>query len=394
MSEMNDRYRAQFTVRQRLMRVCIRTSFCIIGILSGHVLASVQPSVQSNVAAAPPSLFEMQQMVSAASTHASPWGGPRSGPAGAAGKTIAIICDDLRNGGILGVAEGIQEAAHVLKWSVKVFNASGTPSGRNKAASDALTSRPDGLVLVGTDAMVMQPWLASFAQRGIPIVGWHVSPKAGPVANSPVAMNVSTDPLEVARITAMAAVVAANGRAGVVIFTDSNFEIAKAKANTMVDVIRACKECALLEIRDIAISKSPELVPAITRELLARYGKRWTHALAINDIYFDYAVPELIKANQSNSRISLLSAGDGSASAFMRIRAKAFQIGTVAEPLNLHGWQLVDELNRRLMHQPVSGYVIPTHLVTPENVAFDGGSRFQYDPNNGYRNIYRRIWKQ
>jgi ribose transport system substrate-binding protein len=391
---MNDRYRIQRTVRQRLIGSWIRIGFCIFGALSGYALVLAQPSAQGDAATAPLSLSEMQQKVSAASAHAAPWDGPQSGPAGAAGKAVAIISDDLRNGGILGVAQGIQEAAKVLKWDIKVFDSQGTSSGRNKAASDALASRPDGLILVGADAKVMQPLLTPFAQRGIPIVGWHVSPRAGPVENSPVAMNVSTDPLEVARITAMAAVVAAKGRAGVVIFTDSNFEIAKAKANAMADVIRACKECTLLDIKDVAISQSAELMPAVTRKLLAQHDKRWTHALAINDIYFDYAVPELIKAGQLHSRISLLSAGDGSAAAFMRIQARAFQTGTVSEPLNLHGWQLVDELNRRLMHQPVSGYVMPVHLVTAENIAFDGGPRFQYDPDNGYRDIYRRIWKQ
>jgi len=368
--------------------------YCAIGFfsVSGAVLA--QTSAHGAAGLEQLSLSEMQDKVSAASTRALSWDGPRSGPPGATGKRIAIISEDLRNGGILGVAQGIQEAAKVLKWSVKVFDAGGTPSGRNKAASDALASRPDGLLLVGTDAREMQARLAPFARQGIPVVGWHVSHQAGPVANSPVAMNVSTDPLEVARITAMAAVVAAQGRAGVVIFTDSNYEIAMAKANAMADVIRACKECALLEIQDVAIAKNAELMPSVTRELLARHGKHWTHALAINDIYFDYAVPELIKAAQVGGRISLLSAGDGSAAAFMRIQARTFQTGTVAEPLNLHGWQLVDELNRRLMNQPVSGYVIPVHLVTSDNIAYDGGPRFQYDPDNGYRDIYRRIWKR
>ncbi|MDD5028469.1 MAG: substrate-binding domain-containing protein, partial [Rhodoferax sp.] len=319
--------------------------------------------------------------------------GPQSGPAGAQGKTVAIISDDLRNGGILGVAQGIQEAAGVLKWGVKVFDAAGTPAGRQKASANALAAHPDGLILVGADAQAMQPLLAPIAKQGVPIVGWHVSAMAGPVPNSPVAMNVSTHPLDVARVTAMAAVIAAKGAAGVVIFTDSNFEIAMAKANAMADVIRACKGCKLLEIRDVAISRNAELMPAVTRELLARHAAQWTHALAINDIYFDFAVPELIKAGPAGRKISLLSAGDGSAAAFMRIQAKTFQNGTVAEPLNLHGWQLVDELNRLLMRQPVSGYVPAVHLVTSDNIAFDGGPRLQYDPDNGYRDNYRRIWK-
>lgn len=342
----------------------------------------------------PLSLPTMLQKVAAASTPAPPWAGPRVGPAGVAGKTIAIMSEDLRNGGILGVARGIQEAAKVLQWNVKVFDAGGTPAGRAKATADALAAHPDGLIVLGADANVMQPLLAPFVQRAIPIVGWHVGPKPGAMTGSAIAMNVSTDPLEVARITAMAAAVASKGKAKVVIFTDSNFEIAMAKANAMAEVIQACKDCSLLEIRNVAISQSAEQMPGITQELLSRHGRKWTYALAINDIYFDYATPELTKAGVAGERISLISAGDGSSSAFMRIQARSFQIGTVAEPLNLHGWQLVDELNRLLAQQPVSGYVTPVHLVTPNNIAFDGGTTLQYDPENGYRNVYRHIWKR
>ena len=214
------------------------------------------------------------------------------------------------------------------------------------------------------------------------------------MADSAVAFNVSTDPLLVARVTAMAAVVASRGRAGVVIFTDSNFGIAMAKAEAMAEVIRACKECRLLEMRDVAISRSAQVMPAVTRELLERHGKRWTHALAINDIYFDYAVPELVRAGVSGEALQLLSAGDGSAAAFLRIQARAFQTGTVAEPLNLHGWQLADELNRLLARQAPSSYVVPVHLVTADNIAHDGGPSLLYDPDNGYREIYRSIWKR
>ncbi|TXT40987.1 MAG: hypothetical protein FD135_740 [Comamonadaceae bacterium] len=374
---------------RRLGKTWLRSGFFVMVV----GLASVWAQAQT-VAPASLSLADMKQKVAAAGMHGQPWDGPQSGPAGAQGKTVAIISDDLRNGGILGVAQGIQEAAGVLKWGVKVFDAAGTPAGRQKASANALASKPDGLILVGADAQAMQPLLAPFAKQGVPIVGWHVSAMAGPVANSPVAMNVSTHPLDVARVTAMAAVTSAQGAAGVVIFTDSNFEIAMAKANAMADVIRACKACKLLEIRDVAISRNAELMPAVTRELLAHHGAQWTHALAINDIYFDFAVPELIKAGPAGRKISLLSAGDGSAAAFMRIQAKTFQNGTVAEPLNLHGWQLVDELNRLLMRQPVSGYVPAVHLVTSDNIAFDGGPRLQYDPDNGYRDNYRRIWKR
>ena len=88
----------------------------------------------------------------------------------------------------------------------------------------------------------------------------------------------------------------------------------------------------------------------------------------------------------------MLSAGDGSASALLRILAGSFQTSTVAEPLNLQGWQIVDELNRRFAGQAPSGYVAPVHLVTQANLDADGGTRLMYDPGNGYRLAYSRIW--
>jgi len=33
------------------------------------------------------------------------------------------------------------------------------------------------------------------------------------------------------------------------------------------------------------------------------------------------------------------------------------------------------------------------HLVVHENIAFDGGDKNIYDPANGYRDAYKKIWK-
>jgi ribose transport system substrate-binding protein len=352
------------------------------------------PPAAGASAAAADFVAEARRVVAAAARPAPPWDGPRTGPRAQAGRRIAVVDEDLRNGGILGVTDGIVEAATAAGWQARVFDCGGTPEGRRKMLADALDTRPDGLVLVGGDARSLLPDLLPFAQRGIPVVGWHVAARPGPVPGTPVAMNVSTDPLEVARVTALAAVAESDGRAGVVVFTDGGFELPRAKAEAMAAVVKACAGCQLLDVRDVAISRSKDVIPGVTRELLARYGARWTHALAINDIYFDYAAPVLTQARLPSSAVAMLSAGDGSESAFLRIRSGVFQTGTVAEPLNLHGWQLVDELNRLFAGQPVTGYVFPVHLVTRDNIARDGGERLLYDPANGYRDVYRRIWQR
>lgn len=362
---------------------------CALFLLSGLTQAAPTPLSQPAL-----SMDQLRAMVIEATEPAPRWDGPRTGPPGQSNKTIALISEDLRNGGILGVAQGVQEAALAMHWTVKVFDAGGSPAGRNSAANDALAAHPDGVILIGADAEQMRPRLRAFAEHGVPIVGWHVAARPGPMTNSPVAVNISTDPVAVGRVTAAAAVVGANGSNGVVIFTDPNFQIAETKSRAMADVIRGATNCTLLEVNSVAISKAPEAMPGIVRELLDRYGERWTCALAVNDIYFDYAIPELSKAGKSAEHVRLLSAGDGSTSALMRIQAGIYQTATVAEPLNLHGWQMVDELNRLLAHEPLSGYVAPVHMVNADNVAFDAGPHLRYDPDNGYRAIYRHIWKR
>ncbi|MGF6374227.1 ribose transport system substrate-binding protein [Paraburkholderia sp. RAU6.4a] len=374
--------------------VCMPSVIAAQSLLTPPVSTASSATVAAIVAAASNYLAEAKRVVDAAAQPAAPWNGPRNGPRAQPGKRVAIVAEDLRNGGIVGVVDGVLEAAKVIGWSVKIFDSGGTPDLRLKMLSNALASRPDGLIIIGGDARALLPGLRPFAERSIPIVGWHVAARAGPVPGTPVAMNVATDPLEVARVTALAAIVQSGGHAGVVIFTDSNFRIAQGKADEMAAVVRACSGCTLLDVRDVAISRSQELMPGATRALLARYGKRWTYALAVNDIYFDYAAPVLTQAGMPNAAMAMLSAGDGSESAFLRIRTGTFQTGTVAEPLNLHGWQLVDEMNRLFAGGDVTGYVFPVHLVTADNIAADGGDRLLYDPANGYRDIYRRIWQR
>lgn len=373
------------------MRLSARASIvaCIVLIAAKNSTAFAANDDRAH----PISVAEARAAVAQATQRAPRWNGPSTGPKAQAGRTIALVAEDLRNGGIVGVAQGVREAAGRIGWKVRVFDAGGNPAGRVKALADALAMAPDGLVFAGADAGENRRELESFRAAGIPVVAWHAGPQSGPIPGTAVAMNITTDPLEVARVTAMAAIAQSDGKAGVVVFTDSNFRIAMAKAEAMAQVIRACAGCRLLEVRDLAIAAAGKRMNATTRELQAHHREHWTHALAINDIYFDYAMPALIDGAAGNA-LSLLSAGDGSASAFQRIQAGTFQTGTVAEPLLMHGWQAVDELNRLLAHEPISGFVAPVHMVTPENVSFDGGPQLRYDPDNGYREAYLRIWKR
>jgi len=148
----------------------------------------------------------------------------------------------------------------------------------------------------------------------------------------------------------------------------------------------------VLEYVDTPIADTSTRMGPLTISLLQKYGDKWTHALAINDLYFDFMGPSLRAAGiKSQDGPQAGSAGDGSEAAFQRIRSGGYQAITVAEPLNLQGWQLVDELNRAMQGAPCSGYITTPALVTQEGLAKLGDSN-QFDPDSPYREAYSKIW--
>jgi ribose transport system substrate-binding protein len=150
----------------------------------------------------------------------------------------------------------------------------------------------------------------------------------------------------------------------------------------------------LLRAIDTPLASVSTRTPQMTQSLHQRSGKTWTHSLAMNDGFFDFMAPTFRAVGIPGSGPPVnISGGDGSKTAFERICDQNYQFVTVAGPLRLHGWQLIDEANRTLPGQDWSGYVAPTHLVTNDNIGTNGGPNNVYDPDNGYTEVYKRIWE-
>ena len=309
---------------------------------------------------------EAKVYVEAAAKPNPPWDGPTTGPEAQADKTIVYVAADLRNGGILGVSEGVEEAAEAIGWTVRVIDGQGSVSGRSAALQQAIALEPDGLILGGIDANEQAEAIKQADAAGIKVVGWHATASTGPSDTLPIFSNITTDPLEVSRAAASFVVADSDGKAGVVIFTDSVYEIAIAKSDAMADIIRACEGCTLLTIEDTPLAEASTRMPPLTNALLQRYGDDWTYSLTINDLPIDFMAAPLQSAGKDPTGYPRnVSAGDGSQAAFQRIQTNYYQHGTVAEPLSMHGWQVVDEMNRALAGAEHSGYVAPVHLFVP-----------------------------
>jgi ribose transport system substrate-binding protein len=321
------------------------------------------------------------------------WEGPTTGPKAVGKKLIVYVSTDQRNGGARGVGEGIEEAGKIIGWDVRGIDGQGSVNARAEGIAQAIALKADGIVLDAIDAAEQASAIEPAIKAGIKVVGWHSGPAPGPMTSPALFTNITTDPLEVAKAAAMYAVADSDGKAGAIIFTDSAYKIAIAKSDAMAAVIKQCATCSLLSVEDTPLAEAATRMPQLTTSLLQRYGKKWTYGLSINDLTFDFMAPSLQSAGISGDGYPrAISAGDGSEPAFQRIKAHEYQVATVAEPLRLHGWQEVDELNRAFAGEKPSGFVAPPHLFIASNVDKDGGPQNIYDPQNGYQQAYRKIW--
>ena len=315
--------------------------------------------------------------------------GPARGPRAQRTGLVAFVAADLTNGGIAGVARGVQQAARVMGWSLQILDGEASVVGRTRAMRAALRLKPGGIILGGFDAAEQPAAMKLARSHGIPSVGWHAGPQPGPEPDTGLFTNVTTDPAAVARLAARYAIADSGGTAGAVIFTDSNYRIATYKAEVMASEIRKCRRCSILEVVDSPIGDAQQRMPGIVSSLLQRFGARLRYTLAINGAYIAGARAALVDAGKRGDGAPFgVAAGDGDASEFARIRGGDYQKASIAEPLYLQGWQLIDELNRALARQPASGYVAPPRLITHANVPSGG----VFDPPSRYRDNYRAIW--
>ena len=313
---------------------------------------------------------------------------PSDGPAAQQdGARIAFVGSDLTNGGVNTVSQGVVEGAEAIGWTVDIYDGKATAQGRTDAMNQAIASQPAAIIVGGFDATEQATAIQAATDAGIPVVGWHAGAENGP--GNGLFTNVSTDPLSVSQLAAAYAVADSDGKAGVAIFTDGQYDIAVLKADAMEAYINACATCSVLTYEDSPIAEADQRMPGLISNLLQEHGDALTYLLAINGNYFGGAQQALRAAGTDPAGTpKSVAAGDGDSAEFQRIRNVDYQAATVAEPLLLQGWQLIDEINRALAGEPDSGFIPAPGLVTKQNVP-EGDV---FDPDSGYRDVYKGVW--
>ena len=316
------------------------------------------------------------------------WDGPTTGPKAASGKTIVYVAQSMQNPGVAGVETGLKDAAAAIGWTLKTIDGQGTPAGIQNAFNQALTLKPDGIIIGGFDPNSTADQVKQANAANIPLVGWQSLATPGPSDSPKLFSNVTTKVEDDAKISADYVIAKSNGTAGVVIFTDSSIPFAEGKSQMIQKQLQTCSSVNVLKYSNIPLADVASRMPTETSALLSSLGDKWTYSVAINDVYFENATAAFRQAGKTNETAPQnVGAGDGDAAALTRIRTGDFQAATVPSPLRSEGWQIVDELNRAFAGEKASGYVPQIHVSTKENATADNF----WDPV-GYQDAYKAIW--
>jgi len=306
---------------------------------------------------------------------------------GAAPPRVVFVSQDFRNSGVAAVYRSFEEACGVLGWRFEVENGAGDTATNRRLFTQAVGDGVDGIVLGGIDAGDLADLIGGARSLRPIVVGWHATSSLRQVPL--LFANVSTDLRTVAEMAIDQVVRTARPHAGVVIVNDDRFEFANVKTQRMREVLQRHASCELLAVENVPIATAGKEIPGLMARLQQRYGARWTHIVAINDIYFESMTYPLTQLGRRD--IQGISAGDGSSSALSRIATgRATQVATIAEPMGEQGWQLADELVRAFAGRPPSGHVTEPIAVTTASLR--AHALRSVDEGRAYREAYRRQW--
>ena len=319
----------------------------------------------------------------------SQWRGPENGPKPVPGKTIVFVSNDESNDANHAWGVAIIEAARKIGWTASVIDGKATPTGWINAFSQAIALKVDGIV-TSADAKSLQDTIKEAAARGIPIVGIHAAALPGPNAELGLFTNIEEDPREIGKAQADWVIADSDGKANVVVTSHNEFAIAETKSRAVEARLRQCPGCKVLEYSSSPIAEVAQRQPQLVLSWVQRFGMP-LYVTAVADYTLDFQVPALRSAGVDPKQVKLIGA-DGQRSAYDRIRNGQFQTVTVSEPVEEQAYQAVDEMNRALNKAPPSTFVQAPYLVTPDNVDAEGGAKNQFNPTNGYKDHYLKIW--
>lgn len=321
----------------------------------------------------------------------SEWYGPKEGPAAAENRSIVVINANSANPSEAAWGEAVKTACDRIGWECTVLDGKGTTQGQIEAFSQAIAVGA-GAIVTSADAESLQASIEDALDAGIPTVGIHSSATNGPDEDLNLYYNITTTGTQIGHALADYAIADSNGTGRVIILYDSQYAIAREKAEAMEERIRECSTMELLDVVNSPLAEISTNMPSLASSWISTYGtEEPIYVLSIADCYYDYIVTSLRSAGVSADDLILVGS-DGDAAAYDRIRNGEYQAATIPESASLIGYIAVDQINRFFNEEDPYTFDMNVFIVTADNIESEGGNNNEFVPGNQFAEEYADIW--
>ena len=320
------------------------------------------------------------------------WDGPTEGPVLQAGKSIVVLPYDMKNPGNSRLVNAFKDAAGKFGWNVTVADGQGTTSGQQAAVNQALSLKPDGIVLVSfPDTFI--PYFQQAREAGIKVVGLTSAANFGPFVDQGIDWNVMQRVEDLGKALADWVIVDSSGTGRVILISDKAFSVVEAKVAAMRSEFGRCKGCEIVLDTQVPFADANTRLPQLVPSWINEYGvAKPLYIVHPADYFITFEIPALRSAGVEEGQ-AVLAGMDGDPAVYERIRAgDSYQKVTIPFPFEMQAYQAIDTLNRLFAGQTPADYPSPVLLIDKTTVDTAGGENNEYIPQNGYAKKYAELW--
>lgn len=305
--------------------------------------------------------------------------GPDATPEAPSDKTIGVVVCAAAASGCVRVADGVEAAAELLDWSVRVFDGEGLASSQNTAVQQAISQGVDGIVLVAIPSANISQAMAAARDADVPVVSVEADNIVGD-SGTDVFAEPASGSTQAGEDLGAFVVSDSDGEANVAILHTTEFPSTVNRYESFVEQLEACSTCTISEEQTYLLSSAITDIPLQVSSILQANPD-------VNYIFVDIgqfgalAVQAIESANKDVKIVSV----DCNPDDIENIRDGGAQAACAAHGLETGGYAAIDELIRALAGEPASGEtVVPTKLILASNVPDGDTWTGDFDPDEAY----------
>ncbi|MGW6795720.1 sugar ABC transporter substrate-binding protein [Streptomyces chartreusis] len=319
------------------------------------------------------------------------------GPAAVPGKRIAIVSVTLAETGALRTAKALRSAATDAGWSSTTYDGQGSPTVANQKLEQAVTTRPDAIVLISLDPTDVGSGLQAAKNAKIPVTCaacWDLKTrdtKGEYYADVQPSIRVFEN---LGYLTAQYAYLKTEGHPHFLTMNDPALSNLAARTRGFQRFIKECADadgdCRVVRHKDFQVANATTTLSA-EGAALARANPSF-NAFWVG---FDFAGLQVLTGLQqanlaSGDGKSFMVASNGDGANLKVIKSGGYIKATIAISFEQEAYAAIDNLNRMFAGKPLVEHTVPIRLFDATNAEEARNGNWSGDVD--YRAVYRKVW--